>query len=90
LAIIHTFGQLSPEVAKMIRSEGMRIVLWDANSGDSWLKTPQQVIQMSLYESSLGGNILLMHSKPTTAKALDALLTELQKRGFRFVLPSVD
>jgi peptidoglycan/xylan/chitin deacetylase (PgdA/CDA1 family) len=67
----------------------MHIVLWDANSGDTWLKSPRQIIHMSLYEASLGGHILLMHSRPTTADALDTLLTKLQQRGFRFVLPSL-
>lgn len=83
------WGQLSPAVARAIRAAGMQIVLWDANSGDTWLKPPQQIVHMSLYEASLGGHILLMHSYATTADALDALLTKLQKRGFRFVLPSI-
>lgn len=82
------FGQLSPEIVKLIRASGMQLVLWDANSGDSWLKEPQKIIEMSLYEASLGGSILLMHSRPATADALDELLTKLRRRGFRFVLPS--
>jgi peptidoglycan/xylan/chitin deacetylase (PgdA/CDA1 family) len=66
----------------------MQSVLWDANSGDTWLQSPQQIIHMSLYEVSLGGHVLLMHSRPSTAAALDTLLTKLQQRGFRFVLPA--
>lgn len=82
------WGQLSTAASQVIRHAGMRVVLWDANSGDTWNKSPQKIIQISLYEASLGGHILLMHSRPTTAEALDALLTDLQKRGFQFVLPS--
>lgn len=82
------WGQLSPAVSKSIHSAGMQVVLWDANSGDTWLRSRRKIIQMSLYEASLGGHILLMHSRPTTAEALDTLLTRLQQRGFRFVLPS--
>jgi len=82
------WGQLSPAAVKAIHAAGMHIVLWDANSGDTWLKSPPQIIHMSLYEASLGGHILLMHSGPTTADALGTLLTKLQHRGFRFVLPS--
>ena len=81
------FGQLSPEVVDVIRASGLQLVLWDANSGDSWLKEPQKIIEMSLYEASLGGSILLMHSRPTTADALDELLTKLRRRGYRFALP---
>lgn len=83
------WGQLSPAAVKAIHAAGMQIVLWDANSGDTWLKSPQAIIHMSLYEASLGGHVLLMHSRPTTAAALDTLLTKLQQRGFRFVLPSI-
>lgn len=84
------WGQLSPAVTNSVHAAGMQIVLWDANSGDTWLRSPRKIIQMSLYEASLGGHILLMHSRPTTTDALDALLTRLQQQGFRFVLPSID
>ena len=83
------WGQLSPAAIAAIHKAGMQPVLWDANSEDTWLKSPKEIIRMSLYEASLGGHILLMHSKPTTATALGPLLTELQKRGFQFVLPTV-
>jgi peptidoglycan/xylan/chitin deacetylase (PgdA/CDA1 family) len=82
------WGDLSPTAIKVIHAAGMRSVLWDANSGDTWLQSPQQIIHMSLYEASLGGHVLLMHSRPSTAAALDTLLTKLQQRGFRFVLPA--
>lgn len=83
------WGQLSPAATNAIHAAGMHIVLWDANSGDTWLKSPHQIIRMSLYEASLGGHVLLMHSRPTTANALGTLLTKLQQRGFRFVLPTL-
>lgn len=82
------WGQLSAAALQVIRSAGLHVVLWDANSEDSWNKSPERIIQISLYEASLGGHILLMHSRPATAEALDALLTDLQKRGFQFVLPA--
>ena len=82
------WGDLSPAATKVIHAAGMQSVLWDANSGDTWLKSPQQITYMSLHEASLGGHVLLMHSRPATAAALDTLLTKLQQRGFRFVLPA--
>lgn len=81
------WGQLSPAVTEVVRAAGMHVVLWDANSGDTWLKSPQEIIRLSLHEASLGGHILLMHSRPATTQALDELLARLQQRGFRFVLP---
>lgn len=85
------WGQTSPAVLKVIRSAGMQQTLWDANSGDSWLKNPQKIIKLSIKEVSLSrASILLMHSRATTASALDALLTNLQRRGVRFILPVRD
>lgn len=82
------WGQTSPAVLKVIHSAGMQQVLWNANSGDSWLKDPRKMINLSLKEVALGrASILLMHSRPATAAALDALLSDLQQRGARFILP---
>lgn len=81
------FGETSPRVVQAARTAGMQQVLWNANSEDSWLKQPDQILYWSL-EQTHNGSILLMHDNPTTAAALDRVLTELEKRGFRFVLPA--
>lgn len=82
------WGQTSPAVLKVTHSAGMQQVLWNANSGDSWLKNPRKIIRLSLKEVALGRtSILLMHSRATTANALGTLLTDLKRRGVRFVLP---
>lgn len=81
------FGQASARVETAVQLAGMRQVLWNANSEDSWLKRPNQILDWSLEETS-NGSILLMHDKPTTAVVLDRVLTELERKGFRFVLPS--
>ena len=80
------FGETSPRVMQAVQSAGMQQVVWNANSEDSWLKRPDQILYWSL-EQTANGSILLMHDNPTTAAALDRVLTELEKRGFRFVLP---
>lgn len=80
------FGQDSAEVRTQVRASGMREMLWDANSQDSWLTRPQQILSWIDRESG-DMSILLMHSKPTTAAVLDRALTELERRGFQFVLP---
>jgi len=79
-------GDTSPHVLDQIRAAGMLPMLWDANSEDSWQKEPQQILHWSLTQSS-NLSILLMHSKPTTEAELDDLLTKLEQRRFRFVLP---
>lgn len=84
------WGQTSPEVLQVIQTGGMQQVLWNANSGDTRLEKPKEIIHTSLHEVAIGNStsILLMHSHPTTADALDKLLTELERLGTRFVLPN--
>ena len=83
------WGKTSAAVAEAANQSGMVQVLWNTNSGDTWLDSPRKINDLALDEVDLGGSgsILLMHSKPTTAEALDGLLTEMQRRGFIFVLP---
>jgi peptidoglycan/xylan/chitin deacetylase (PgdA/CDA1 family) len=80
------FGETSIQVAQSAHSAGMKQVLWNANSEDSWLKKPDQILSWGL-EQTADRSILLMHDRPSTAVALDRLLTALEQRGFRFVLP---
>lgn len=80
------FGERSPQLLRAIKSTGMMRVLWSANSQDTWLTRPDQIVYWSLEETE-DGSILLMHSRPTTARALDQVLTKLEQRGFEFVLP---
>lgn len=81
------FGQTSPEVRDAVAAAGMEEVLWNANSQDSWQVNPEQIVHWSMEESD-NGSILLMHDKPTTANALDRVLTSLEAKGFDFVLPT--
>ena len=81
------FGQRSAGLRLAIASAGMRQVLWSANSEDTWQTAPDQIVHWSLEETE-NGSILLLHDRPTTAEALDRVLTALERKGSRFVLPS--
>jgi peptidoglycan/xylan/chitin deacetylase (PgdA/CDA1 family) len=80
------FGETSLRVMQAAQQAGMEQVLWNANSEDSWLKKPDQ-IQYWSHEQTENGSILLMHSIPTTEVVLERVLTDLEERGFVFVLP---
>jgi peptidoglycan/xylan/chitin deacetylase (PgdA/CDA1 family) len=81
------FGQTSPQVRDAAAAAGMHQVLWNANSQDSWQAEPEQILYWSMEETD-NDSILLMHDKPTTANALDRVLTSLEAKGFNFVLPA--
>jgi peptidoglycan/xylan/chitin deacetylase (PgdA/CDA1 family) len=80
------FGSTTPAVSDVAKSLGMQQMLWNANSEDSWVKQPEQIRDFSVSQTE-DQSILLMHEKPTTAAALDDILTQLEQRGFQFVLP---
>lgn len=80
------FGATSPLVAQVAQSSGMKQMLWNANSQDSWMTRPEQILQWSV-EQPEDQSILLLHEKPTTVAVLDQMLTQLEQRGFQFVLP---
>lgn len=81
------FGESSPQLQLAISSAGMQQVLWNANSQDTWLTKPDQIMGWSLEEAE-NGSILLLHDRPTTAQALNGVLTALERKGYRFVLPT--
>ena len=80
------FGATSPLVAQVAQEAGMKQMLWNANSQDSWMTKPEQILHWSV-EQTDDQSILLLHEKPTTAAVLDETLTQLEQRGFQFVLP---
>ena len=80
------FGSTSPSVDQVVKSFGMQHMHWNANSEDSWVKQPQQILDFSLQQTE-DQSILLLHEKPITVAVLDDMLTQLEQRGFQFVLP---
>jgi peptidoglycan/xylan/chitin deacetylase (PgdA/CDA1 family) len=81
------FGMSSPSVNRVAKASGMRQMLWNANSQDSWLVKPEQIRYWSSHQTD-DDSILLLHERSTTAAVLDQVLTDLEQRGFIFVLPS--
>jgi peptidoglycan-N-acetylglucosamine deacetylase len=79
------YGMSSPLIKRMAEASGMQQMLWNANSHD-WQTNPQRILNLSLQETD-DKSILLMHDRPTTASILDETLTDLEQRGFQFVLP---
>jgi peptidoglycan-N-acetylglucosamine deacetylase len=80
------FGSTSPLVRQIANQSGMREMLWNANSLDSARESSDQMLRLISSETD-NHSILLMHDKPFTAAVLDQALTNLEQRGFEFVLP---
>ncbi|MDD5298395.1 MAG: polysaccharide deacetylase family protein [Rhodocyclaceae bacterium] len=80
------FGDMSPQVQAEVENSGAQIVMWEANSADTWQRTIADIRDFTLKEAH-DGAILLMHSGKLTAEALDSILTSLEEQGYQFILP---
>ncbi|MFC4528471.1 polysaccharide deacetylase family protein [Dyella halodurans] len=81
------FGNSSPEVEHIAEAAGAHPIFWNASSDDYKLREPEVIVQRSLDEAT-DMSILLMHERKVTERALDEILTRLEKQGYVFVLPS--
>lgn len=90
------WGIASPDVIALAKKGGMRNMNWTANSNDASFDRRSDAYRKYLFESPVvnfedtvkDGDIVLLHDRVQTAEILDQLLTDLEHRGFRFVLPS--
>lgn len=83
------YGRLSPDVEAQLVTERQQLVLWSANSGDTWLNEDDAILQLTINRVK-DGTILLLHSSPQVAGLLDSILMQLEARGFQFVVPQED
>lgn len=83
------FGMTSNTVVASARKSGMHQVLWNANSYDDFTSRPDEIVRQASVQTD-DASIILMHEKSVTASVLDRILTDLEHKGFDFVLPEDD
>jgi len=86
-------GSSNDYVREVAKDNGMLFMTWSNGSLDWDMgkipeeKRPQAIID-NVFEQLHPGSNILMHELPWTAKALDELLTRLEKEGYSFVDPN--
>lgn len=88
------FGRVDAAVMETSNQAGMSYMGWSVSFDvlfgfhrrDDQVPTPVEVQQLA--ESIDSGDIVLFHDNERTAQVMDEFLTALERRGFRFVLPS--
>lgn len=80
------YGHSSAYADQAVQTAGMKSVLWNVNSKDYMYRDPNKIYELST-ENPGDMSIFLMHERAGTAEALDKILTDLEHRGFTFVLP---
>ncbi|REL24688.1 polysaccharide deacetylase family protein [Rhodohalobacter sp. SW132] len=88
------YGVHTPDSFSVLEQTGLQNVGWSVNSYD-WqypdredtLSRDAKEIADRTLKSMKEGNIILLHDRAVSAKALRIILEELSSRGYRFVLP---
>lgn len=92
------WGKVTPEARRVMAAKGMQEMLWSADSMDHavhfYRDKPQVYAQFladnpanDVARTAQSGDVILFHDYRDTAGTLDATLTRLEGRGFRFRLP---
>jgi peptidoglycan/xylan/chitin deacetylase (PgdA/CDA1 family) len=81
------YGAYTDVQKQIMKEEGMQTMNWSVGSLDWEHKDPALIVEQVISTMHSGGNILF-HDFPVTAKALDPILQELTKQGYKFVLPT--
>lgn len=77
-------GDFNADTISMVRRRGYVLALWSVNPGD-WHNPPPKTIVKTVLDKVHPGAVILMHDDGiNTVRALPAIITGLQKRGYHF------
>src|SRR6185295_11225717 len=88
------FGAVDRPMAEAAIEDGMRVILWSANSGDAtppWKGISAEEVISNVFDHVLPGAIVLLHDGIPWSRATDALpqlIEGLKGRGFELVTVS--
>jgi peptidoglycan-N-acetylglucosamine deacetylase len=66
---------------KLAAEEGMETIMWTVDTID-WQKPSPNILQKRVLGKIHNGAMILMHPTDSTAKSLDALITQIKERGY--------
>jgi len=90
------YGVSTPAADVIVWEAGMRPMGWSVNSTDYTFPDEEDTIEEDADEIAArtaqalqNGNIILLHDRPVSVKALQLILDHLDEQGIRLVLPDV-
>ena len=84
----YPYGSAGRTAERVVRGYGMRELAWDVDPQD-WTRPPARTITARIAAQVRSHSVVLMHDgggdRSHTVASLDATITLLQRRGYRFV-----
>jgi peptidoglycan/xylan/chitin deacetylase (PgdA/CDA1 family) len=82
------YGSASRTARRVVQGYGLRALSWDVDPKD-WTRPPARTIAGRVVRQVRPGSVVLLHDgggdRSHTAAALDVIITQLGRRGYRFV-----
>ena len=85
------YGSYSKDrLGKIAEESGYKIILWTTIDAKDWKNPPSSQISDTIINKAQNGDIILLHDYGTenTVKALDTIISEMIKKGYKFVTVS--
>ena len=85
------YGSYSKDkLAEIAKESGYKIILWTTIDAKDWKNPPSSQISDTIINKAQNGDIILLHDYGTenTVKALDTIISEMIKKGYKFVTVS--
>ena len=85
------YGSYSEEkLGEIAKESGYKIILWTTIDAKDWKNPPPSQISDTIINKAKNGDIILLHDYGTenTVKALDTIIPEMIKKGYKFVTVS--
>ena len=85
------YGSYSEErLGQIAKESGYKIILWTTIDARDWQNPPSAQISNTIINKARNGDIILLHDYGTenTVKALETILPEMMKKGYKFVTVS--
>lgn len=85
------YGSYSKDkLSEIAKESGYKIILWTTIDAKDWKNPPASQISDTIINKAQNGDIILLHDYGTenTVKALDTIICEMIKKGYKFVTVS--
>ncbi|WP_340005655.1 polysaccharide deacetylase family protein [Paenibacillus sp. FSL K6-0276] len=79
------YGAINKKLAAKVTEQQMKVLLWNRDSEDWKVKSPEDILQY-VHHTDPSGGVYLFHEKKITVEALPAIIKYFQEKDMKFVI----